>query len=717
MKRTSQSQSIIVSGESGAGKTESTKYVLRYLCETCSGPQAGGAIQIEQLILDANPLLEAFGNAKTARNNNSSRFGKFIEVYLDSRYMVAGGHISHYLLEKSRICGQISELERNYHIFYQLCVGLPEAGWMELKLGPPEKFNYLRNGCTRYFLHKQQVATLHRKRIVQLDGIEDPIVNDLEDFQSMDQALGHFGQSERQKRAIYRIVAAILHLGNISFEESTDDCKGGCRIKQNHESAEALENAASLLGVDREQLQMGLLSRVMQTNKGGHKGSIYMVPLKVHEAQNARDALAKAIYSRLFDYIVSVIINQALPLNQVNGLKRCESSQSIGVLDIAGFEYFQTNSFEQFCINYCNEKLQNFFNERILNAEQDLYEVEGLGIKRIDYMNNSDCIELFEARSKGIFHLLDEESRLPRPSPQHFTASVHTTHGGKFRIGIPRKSKLKSHRELRDDEGFLIRHFAGAVCYQTKMFIEKNNDTLHTNLEFLMLESSSPLMKCLFQPEVKSSPAKSMVIASTGGGGDKSVRLSAESVGGKFRKQLTKLIEKLDSTGTHFVRCIKPNFSMISKCFEGGGILSQLKCSGMTTVLRVMQHGYPSRATYAQIYHLYSPHLPPKLAGYEPRFFCKALVNSVGLSELTDVRLGVTKVFFRPGRFAEFDLLLKNDDPEALDRLVGKVQQWLVASRWKRAQWGVYSVIKRKWPPFHPYLTSLTFDLFSEEHH
>lgn len=697
MKRSSQSQSIIVSGESGAGKTESTKYVLRYLCESCCGSHAGDAIQIEQLILEANPLLEAFGNAKTARNNNSSRFGKFIEIFMDAKHTVAGGHISHYLLEKSRICGQISPSERNYHIFYQLCVGLSEDMWTKLKLGPPDKFGYLKRGCTRYFMTQKNNTQLSQKRMSRQhlsEGVlTDAIVNDIEEFNSMDQALEHFGVSKEDKFSIYQIVAAILHLGNIAFEESPDDSRGGCRVKLEPESQEALSNVSQLLGVDQDQLQTCLQTRVMQTNKGGHKGSIYMVPLKVYEAQNARDALAKAIYSRLFDYIVSKIINRALPLSRSNGVSSSNSSShnSIGVLDIAGFEYFQTNSFEQFCINYCNEKLQNFFNERILNDEQNLYEAEGLGIKRIDYMNNSDCIELFEAKSKGIFDLLDEESRLPRSSVQHFTEAVHSTNRGNFRLDIPRKSKLKIHRELRDDEGFIVRHFAGAVCYQTSQFIEKNNDTLHTNLAFLMIDSNNKMMKNLFQPEGKAS--SSLITSSSIA--DKSVRLSAESVGGKFRKQLSVLIDKLESTGTHFVRCIKPNFSMVSKCFEGAGILSQLKCAGMTTVLQLMQHGYPSRATYNQIYDLYSPHLPPKLARYEPRFFCKALVYSVGLTEESDVRFGVTKVFFRPGRFAEFDMLLKNDDPVALNDLVVKVQKWLVACRWKRAQWGAYSVIKR----------------------
>lgn len=370
------------------------------------------------------------------------------------------------------------------------------------------------------------------------------------------------------------------------------------------------------------------------------------------------------------------------------------------MLDIAGFEYFQMNSFEQFCINYCNEKLQNFFNEHILNDEQQLYENEGLGIKRIDYMDNRDCIELFEARGTGIFDLLDEESRLPKASAQHFTEMVHKTNRGKFRLDVPRKSKLKIYRELIDDEGFIIRHFAGAVCYQTSQFLDKNNDSLHTNLAFLMLESNNKILKSFFLMENNNSTSNNNghFVAqnfSSASLADKSVRLSLESVGSKFRKQLNDLINKLESTGTHFIRCIKPNLNMVAHEFDGGCILSQLKCSGMASVLQLMQYGFPSRATYAHIYDLYSPRLPKRLSLIEPRFFCHALIKAVGLKD-TDVCFGVTKVFFRPGRFAEFDMLLKNDDPAMMDQLVKKVQHWLIASRWRRAQWCSLSVIKCK---------------------
>lgn len=668
MKSLKQSQSIIVSGESGAGKTESTKYILRYLCES-GGSHAG---PIEQRILDANPILESFGNAKTLRNNNSSRFGKFMEIHFNEKFVVVGGYISHYLLEKSRICGQ-SKGERNYHIFYQLCAGAPDALRQKLKLTTPDAYQYLSKGCTQYFccsesekrLNVNQKSLDHQKK----GPLKDPLVDDIKDFQTLDVALTRIGLDDNEKFAIYTQVAAVLHLGNVKFEDSPDDTRGGCRVANN--SLPSLSAAATLMGVGPDELQQCLLSRVMQTSKGGAKGTIYMVPLKVHEAQNARDALAKAMYSRLFDRIVHRI-NRSIPFSS--------SAYYTGVLDIAGFEYFQTNSFEQFCINYCNEKLQQFFNDRILKQEQELYDKEDLGVKRIDFIDNQDCINLLEAKGVGIFDLLDEEIKLPKASHVHFTAAVHNNHNKHFRLAVPRKSKIRDHREIRDDEGFLIRHFAGAVCYETAKFLEKNNDALHASLEGLMLESKNQFLRSLFTVEGPPTATRG--------------KLNFISVGSKFRSQLGELMEKLSGTGTHFVRCIKPNLKMVDHLFEGGQILSQLRCSGMTSVLELMQQGFPSRAQFLDLYNMYKKFLPPNLSSLDPRLFCKALFKALGLNE-NDFKFGMTRVFFRPGKFAEFDQIMKSD-PENLAALIKKVQKWLVASRWKKTQWCALSVIKLK---------------------
>ncbi|KAI1294601.1 Unconventional myosin-VI [Halotydeus destructor] len=670
MRALKECQSVIVSGESGAGKTESTKYVLRYLCESW-GSQSG---DIEKLILSANPLLEAFGNAKTVRNNNSSRFGKFIEIHFNGKFSVVGGYISHYLLEKSRICGQGAE-ERNYHIFYQLCAGLDEPTWASLGLGSPDDFHYLAKGCTQYFTSQEvdrgslaanRKSALHAAR----GAVNDPIVDDIRDFRATELAFERFGVGGAQRQEVYKIVAAILHLGNVAFEESPDDKRGGCRVKEG-KSSQALAKAASLIGVDGDELRTCLLARIMTTSKGGHKGTVYLVPLKVHEAQNARDALAKAIYSKLFDHLVTKVINKSIPFSQ--------SAYYIG-----------------FCINYCNEKLQQFFNERILKEEQALYEREGLGLKAIAYIDNQDCIDLLEAKSVGIFDLLDEESKLPKASSAHFTETVHSRHVGHFRLDVPRKSKLKDHREIRDDEGFLVRHFAGAVCYSTCHFVEKNSDALHGSLAELMTEAGHGLIKLLFTApsagqSINNGPISS---SSSKSSSSSSGKLASVSVGGRFRTQLGELMAKLRTTGTHFIRCIKPNLSMVARKFEGSHILSQLQCSGMNSVLELMQQGYPSRTAFAELYNMYKDYLPPQLARLDARMFCRALFKALGLND-QEFRFGSTKVFFRPGKFAEFDAIMKSD-AEHLAQLVAKVRTWLLRSRWKKAQWCALSVVKLK---------------------
>ncbi|XP_063040184.1 myosin VIb [Engraulis encrasicolus] len=667
MKVLKMSQSIIVSGESGAGKTENTKFVLRYLTSSYGTGQ-----DIDERIVEANPLLEAFGNAKTVRNNNSSRFGKFVEIHFNEKNAVVGGFVSHYLLEKSRICMQSIE-ERNYHIFYRLCAGASEDIRSMLHLNSPDSFRYLNRGCTRYFASRDSDKQIMQNRKsaehVQVGALKDPLLDDQGDFNRMCTAMKKIGLDDTEKLNLFRVVAGVLHLGNIDFED-TGSTSGGCTLM--NQSSLTLKHCAELLGLDEEDLRVSLTTRVMLTTAGGAKGTVIKVPLKVEQANNARDALAKAVYSRLFDHVVKRV-NQCFPFQT--------SSNFIGVLDIAGFEYFEHNSFEQFCINYCNEKLQQFFNERILKEEQELYQREGLGVNEVHYVDNQDCIDLVEAKMVGILDILDEENRLPQPSDQHFAEAVHNKHKDHFRLTVPRKSKLTVHRNLRDDEGFIVRHFAGAVCYETMQFVEKNNDALHMSLESLVCESKDKFVKDLFENFSNSRDSK-----------QKAGKLSFISVGNKFKTQLNLLLEKLRSTGSSFIRCVKPNLKMVPHQFEGAHILSQLQCSGMVAVLDLMQGGFPSRTHFHELYNTYKQYMPDKLTRLDPRLFCKALFKALGLND-KDYKFGLTRVFFRPGKFAEFDQIMKSD-PEHLLELVKRVNKWLVMSRWKKVQWCALSVIK-----------------------
>uniref|UniRef100_A0A8C8BNW7 Unconventional myosin-VI n=1 Tax=Otus sunia TaxID=257818 RepID=A0A8C8BNW7_9STRI len=642
MKVLKMSQSIIVSGESGAGKTENTKFVLRYLTESYGTGQ-----DIDDRIVEANPLLEAFGNAKTVRNNNSSRFGKFVEIHFNEKNSVVGGFVSHYLLEKSRICVQGKE-ERNYHIFYRLCAGAPEDIREKLYLSSPDNFRYLNRGCTRYFANKETDKQILQNRkspeYLKAGSLKDPLLDDHGDFNRMCTAMKKIGLDDAEKLDLFRVVAGVLHLGNIDFEEA-GSTSGGCTLRPRSEPA--LERCAALLGLDPEDLRGSLTARVMLTTAGGAKGTVIRVPLKVEQANNARDALAKTVYSHLFDHVVNRV-NQCFPFET--------SSFFIGVLDIAGFEYFEHNSFEQFCINYCNEKLQQFFNERILKEEQELYQKEGLGVNEVRYVDNQDCIDLIEAKLIGLLDILDEENRLPQPSDQHFTSVVHQKHKDHFRLCIPRKSKLAVHRNIRDDEGFIIRHFAGAVCYETMQFVEKNNDALHMSLESLICESKDKFVRQLFESNTNNNKDPKQ----------KAGKLSFISVGNKFKYQLNFV---------SFCSCVSTNLGMVS-------------------VLDLMQGGFPSRASFHELYNMYKKYLPEKLARLDPRLFCKALFKALGLNE-NDYKFGLTKVFFRPGKFAEFDQIMKSD-PDHLAELVKRVNHWLICSRWKKVQWCSLSVIKLK---------------------
>uniref|UniRef100_A0A7N8WMT5 Unconventional myosin-VI n=1 Tax=Mastacembelus armatus TaxID=205130 RepID=A0A7N8WMT5_9TELE len=590
MKVLKMSQSIVVSGESGAGKTENTKFVLRYLTTSYGTGQ-----DIDERIVEANPLLEAFGNAKTVRNNNSSRFGKFVEIHFNEKNAVVGGFVSHYLLEKSRICRQSPE-ERNYHIFYRLCAGASEDIRQKFHLGSPDTFRYLNRGCTRFFASKDTDKQILQNRKspehMKSGPLKDPLLDDHGDFNRMCVAMKKIGLDDTEKLDLFRVVAGVLHLGNVDFEEA-GSTSGGCTIK--NQSSQTLEHCAELLGLEEEDLRVSLTTRVMLTTAGGAKGTVIKVPLKVEQANNARDALAKAVYSRLFDHVVTRV-NQCFPFDS--------SANFIGVLDIAGFEYFEHNSFEQFCINYCNEKLQQFFNERILKEEQELYQREGLGVNEVHYVDNQDCIDLVEGKLVGILDILDEENRLPQPSDQHFTDTVHSKHKDHFRLTVPRKSKLAVHRNVRDDEGFIVRHFAGAVCYETTKFVEKNNDALHMSLECLVSESKDRFIRDLFENSNNSKDMK-----------QKAGKLSFISVGNKFKRIL-------------WIR---------------------VKSPGMVSVLDLMQGGFPSRAPFHELYNMYEKYMPPKLTRLDPRLFCKALFKALGLNE-NDYKFGLTKVFFRPGK-------------------------------------------------------------------
>ncbi|KAI6217663.1 Myosin head [Aphelenchoides fujianensis] len=515
------------------------------------------------------------------------------KAFRDMRRTGASQSIVHYLLEKSRVCVQQAG-ERNFHVFFQLLRGAPADLRARLSLGRPEDFNYLNRGSVQFFGE-------------EAGAVRDENVDDAADFERLQTALRDVGMSAEGVDAVFRLLAAVLHLGNVEFVEA-EGTRGGCAVR----SDAPLKKAADLLGIAEEKLREGLTTRRMQTTRGGDDASVYHVQLKPDVAAAARDSLAKNLYSRLFDEIVATI-NRSIPSAR-------SPTTFIGVLDIAGFEFFKSNSFEQFCVNYSNEKLQKFFNDRVLKGEQELYAQEGLNVPRIEFVDNNECIELFEKKAIGLLDALDEESRLPRPSAAHFAEFVQSANRANRRLQST--VERREFRDVRPADGFVVQHYAADVCYETAAFLEKNVDNLHASLAGLMDGSSNPLIAGLFQSTAESAPSPA-----------KKARLSVQSCAAKFRAQLAALLTKLEATGVHFVRCVKPNGRMAPRQFDAPAVLAQLRCGGMGDVLQLMQSGFPSRTRFSALYEMYAPLLPESLAALDARTVVKCLFHAVGLHE------------------------------------------------------------------------------------
>ncbi|KAJ8613027.1 hypothetical protein CTAYLR_004053 [Chrysophaeum taylorii] len=517
-------QSILVSGESGSGKTETTKQALSFLAEV-----AGSTNNIEQRVLSANPILESFGNAKTVRNDNSSRFGRFTAVQFDNQLKIAGASISNYLLEKSRVKGQ-SEGERNYHVFYELCAGLSCSSNNNkgdvVVVGPAASYNYL-----------------------QISPVPFDDAADLADLGEAMDAL-NLPRSE-----ILRVVAAVLKVGQLEFEPLGGMSDGSKVVK-----GALVEECREELGADGETLARGLTRRTMAI-----RGETTSVQLRVSQSLENRDALAKFLYDKLFDYLVGTV-NRALEAAFTKSIKA-----SIGILDIFGFEIFAINSFEQLCINFTNEKLQQLFNEHTFKTEEAVYRAEGVKFPPIEFVDNQPVCDLIEKRG-GIFTLLDDTVKGPgkaETKDAKFSQTIDTAlKGNAFYVGA------NEHRGVRGIV-FSVKHYAGTVCYSCDGFVEKNADTLYPDLYAAMSESTNELIASMF-------PGAS----------------TKATLGAAFRKQLASLMETLRSTEPHYVRCVKPNQSKAPRRFEGRAVLEQLTCAGVFEAVKIRKQGYPFRFAY-----------------------------------------------------------------------------------------------------------------------
>lgn len=511
---------------------------------------------IEDKILQSNPLLEALGNAKTLRNNNSSRFGKWMKVDFEHNFRIQGCEIVNYLLEKSRVVTQNAG-ERNYHIFYQLLAGADEQFLQRCGLTSPEHFDYLnQSGC------------------FSIEG-----VNDSADFREVQEAMNTLQFSQDIQTQMLQIIAAIMHMGNISFVQGNTD--GSSQV--NTASANAIALSAQLLGLPVESFTFSLTEKRLQM---GSRGSVVSVKLNPAQAVDSKDTLSKALYSNMFDWVIR-------KTNET--LKTKESPFSIGILDIFGFEVFPINSFEQLCINYANEKLQFHFNEVIFNEEMKMYSDEGVPSEAITFVDNGLCVELIEGKPMGLLSLLDEECSLGKATDLTFANKIDQAFG-KDR---PSENAFFSKHKTRP-EAFTVHHFAGPVEYVVANFLDKNKDSLSATLHEVASMSEIPLVADLFAGD----PDEALRRASMN---KRQSKIQAKStLGGQFRNQLIGLVTNLRLTEPHFVRCVKPNHQKKSGIFDGQLALRQLRYAGLFEAIRIRQSGFAYRVGHSVFAHQYS---------------------------------------------------------------------------------------------------------------
>ncbi|XP_036422587.1 unconventional myosin-XV isoform X1 [Colossoma macropomum] len=581
-----QNQCIIISGESGAGKTEATKLVLRYLAAIHHKRN------ITQQILEAAPLLESFGNAKTVRNDNSSRFGKYIEIFLEEG-VISGAITSQYLLEKSRIVFQAKD-ERNYHIFYEMLAGLPSQQKQSLYLQEAETYYYLNQGGDCEIFGKS-------------DG---------EDFRRLLSAMEVLHFNVDDQNGIFRVLSSILHLGNVFFERYETDSQEMASVV----SAQEIRVVAELLQISPEALQKSITFKVTETMRE----KIY-TPLTVESAVDARDAVAKILYSLLFNWITDRINKLVYPRNE---------ALSISILDIYGFEDLTFNSFEQLCINYANEYLQFFFNRIVFREEQEEYSREQIPWEEVPFSDNQACIDLIAAKPHGILRILDDQSGFPQATDHTFLQKCHYHHGHNLLYSKP-KMPLPE---------FAIKHFAGKVTYQVHKFLDKNYDQVRQEVLDLFMQSKNKMVAYLF---MSYSEALSQQRTHVRKNSTVTRRYQASTVAAKFQLSLMELVEKMERCNSFFVRCIKPNNNKEPGVFDMELVSTQLRYSGILETIRIRREGFPIRIPFDVFLFRYKSLLglkqPPPATGEN----CVIMLRKLCPVRPGVFQVGVSKLFMK----------------------------------------------------------------------
>ncbi|KAI9188885.1 class II myosin [Blastocladiella emersonii ATCC 22665] len=549
MKSYADNQCVIISGESGSGKTEAAKKIMAYIAHVSGGADSTQIQHVKDMVLATNPLLESFGNAKTLKNTNSSRFGKYLEIFFNARGEPIGAHITNYLLEKTRVGMQLKN-ERNFHIFYQICKaakaeyrdGSPRSTPRpDFGISGPECYNYTNlSGC------------------LTVDGIDDAA-----EYADVLEAMRVIGLSAQEQSDIHRLLAAILWLGNVDFAVDPDG-NGEDAILGSATAQDALDSVAYLLQVDADTLRRALLCRVIVTPRAGGQFERFQSPLNVAQAVGVRDALAKSIYHRLFDWIVERVNRAMQPVEPV--------ARSIGILDIYGFELFDNNSFEQLCINYVNEKLQQIFIELTIKTEQEDYVAEGIQWTPIDFFNNKVVCDLIEEKrpTPGIFAMMNDAGARVHADPDKADATLA---GDLNRI---------SHTRFFAQTGtFTIKHYAGDVVYNVAGMSEKNRDAANKDLLELVKASSLPLLLDLFPEDV-----------------DRENRQRPPTASDKIKQSAGELVTTLMACQPNYIRCIKPNHARSAKDYDAAMTLHQVKYLGLLQNVKVRRAGFASRQTF-----------------------------------------------------------------------------------------------------------------------
>jgi len=649
-------QSLLITGESGAGKTENTKKVIQYIANIAG--RAGGQGKLESQLIDLNPFLEAFGNAKTCRNNNSSRFGKFIKLEFNHAGNVAGASLKSYLLEKSRVVAQ-AQGERNYHIFYQLIAGASAEEKAKYHLLGPEHYNFLnKSGC----------YTVDR-------------LNDSKEFEVTKNAMQTCDIGELDQDHIYRVIASILWLGNLSFVAGQGDA---ATLK----SKEELNIVAELLSVSAQQLEDALIRPVIIA--GNDKVQTH---LNVNQAADSRDALVKALYGRLFLWLV-------FRINEV--LSFANAASFIGVLDISGFEIFEDNSFEQLCINYTNEQLQQFFNNHMFQLEQDEYEAEKINWSRVDFkIDGQSTIDLIDRKPNGILVILDEESVFPNATDTTFLHKLYGKHQHNPAFQKPR---------FAGEELFIIKHYAGEVKYNTDKWLEKNKDPLQNDLEATIKSSTNKFVANLF------SPALAAGGGSTLAAGARKKGAQFLTVGAAYKEQLTDLMGTLRSTSPHFVRCILPNHKQRPGSIEAACVLEQLRCNGVLEGIRITRMGWPNRIKYDEFlkrYYLLASSVPRTSS--DPKGEVQKIIKHLNITP-ERVQFGLTKIFFRTGELARIEEMREAKIGELLVVIQSACRGWVARSTYRKltAQSQAARIIQSNLTSYLDLRDSLWIQLFNK---